>query len=210
MQRLINRLSDQRIVTQELRELVVPGTLIIGLVCLIRLSSFLQTQEWMVLDTFSRDCPVRRDARRVTIVSVDERDYQTTGFPLSADILAQALTQLQTYQPRVIGLDIFRDLPQGEGPDMLQKVLASASNVVAAEVTLSEEPMMNVRALAGIPLSQVGFVDIVVDADGKLRRIVVSVKRGSTHKDSLALLLAKQYLLVSVSFRHLFIEAIEV
>jgi len=197
LKKLFQKVSAQRSSTQELitRELIIPGTLVIGLVCLLRLSSLLQIQEWMAFDTFSRYCLTQEHPTRITLVTVDEQDYQTTGFPISADILATALTTIQTYEPKVIGLDIFRDLPQGESQAMLRKVLATTPNVIAAEVALSGEPMMHVQAPEGTPTRQVGFADSVVDGDGKLRRIVLSAKneRG-LQKDSFALLLAKQYL----------------
>ncbi|MEL6553087.1 MAG: CHASE2 domain-containing protein [Cyanobacteria bacterium J06621_11] len=176
------------------RELLIPGALMIGLVCLVRFSGLLQTQEWMLLDSFSRYCSEQEQLKRVTLVTVDEGDYQTTGFPISADVLAQALTNLQTYRPRVIGLDIFRDLPQEQGQDMLQKVLSAMPNVVVAEVALSDEPMMNVDAPAGVSPDRVGFADSVIDVDGKIRRIVLSTDVAGYNKESLALLLARAYL----------------
>lgn len=198
LRRLFRNMKAQRSSTQAL---IVPGTLIIGLVCLLRLSSLLQAQEWMALDTVSRYCPAQNHPARITLVTVDEQDYQTTGFPISADVLAKALTNIQTYQPRVIGLDIFRDLPQDNRQDMLRKILATTPNVIAAEVALSDEPQMLVNAPEGTPAQQVGFADTVVDSDGKLRRIVLSAEhkqhtgnKQRTQKESFSLLLAKQYL----------------
>ena len=188
---LANRLVRPQAMT---RELVVPGLLMIVLVCLLRFGGFWQTQEWMLLDGFSRYCAHREMPRRITLITVDEDDYQTTGFPISSDVLAQTLTTLQAYQPRVIGLDIFRDLPQEQGEDMLQKVLAAMSNVVVAEVSLSEEPMMNVEAPVGASPERVGFADGVVDADGKVRRMVLFTERTGVRKESLALILARAYL----------------
>ena len=180
------------------RELIVPGSLMIALICLLRFSGFLQMQEWMLLDSFSRQCSrglsEQNLSRAVTLITVDEADYQTVGFPLSADVLAQTLTNLQAYQPRVIGLDIFRDLPQGQGENLLRKVLASMPNVVVAEVSLSEEPMMNVEAPVGASPERVGFADSMVDKDGKIRRIVLAVEEEGSRKESLALMLAKAYL----------------
>ena len=182
------------------QELIVPGILTIGLVCLLRLSALLQSQEWMTLDTFSRYCLVQTHPVRITLVTVDEQDYQTTGFPLSSDILAKALTNLQAYQPRVIGLDIFRDLPQEKGQDMLQEILAMTTNDVAAEVAFDTEPMMRVQAPQGVPTGQIGFADVAVDSDGKLRRIVLRSEREhstieqTVSRESFSLKLAKQYL----------------
>ena len=192
LRRFFHRLGVQRLST---RELIVPGMLTIGVVCLLRVSSLLQAQEWMALDTFSRYCPAQTHPARITLVTVNEQDYQATGFPISADVLAKALTHLDTYRPRVIGLDIFRDLPEGQGQTMLRKILATQPNVIAAEVALSDEPMMLVNAPKGAPAKQVGFADIVVDSDGKIRRIVLSAEdEQGVQKSSFPWLLAKHYL----------------
>ncbi|MEL6261780.1 MAG: CHASE2 domain-containing protein [Cyanobacteria bacterium J06626_6] len=179
------------------REVILPGALIISLVCIIRLSGLLQSQEWMALDAFSRHCPMGAGQLHLAIITIDETDYQSTGsFPISDDVLAQALARLQQYQPKVIGLDMLRAQPIGEGQAALQKVLQSSDNIVAVEAVLSPEPDMNVGPPAGMPPDQIGFTDIVVDADGKVRRIALMTdpSADSSQKYSLALQLARRYL----------------
>ncbi|MGB7087639.1 MAG: CHASE2 domain-containing protein [Phormidesmis sp.] len=186
---LKNRLSGWR-------ELVLPGTLIISLVCLLRLSGILQEQEWMALDAFSRQCPERIAEPRMTLISIDADDYEAIGeFPIADRVLAQTLTSLQSYSPRVIGLDIVRDRPIGEGQSRLQQVLQSMPNVVATETVLSQEESMNVAPPPGIPPDRVGFADTIVDADGKVRRIeLVAAGHQGQRNYSLALQLARRYL----------------
>lgn len=190
--RIIHQLAYQHSIT---KELVVPGALIIGIVCLIRLSGLLQTQEWMSLDTFSRYCPSSTAVLKVTRITIDEEDYQTTGVPISAEILSQTLQQLQTYQPRVIGLDIYRDLPRGEEYSLLSDVLTSMPNVIVAEIALSEAANMNVAPPEDVPPEQIGFADVAIDSDGKLRRVVLASKdNAGVQKYSLASRLARYYL----------------
>ncbi|MBE9064402.1 CHASE2 domain-containing protein [cf. Phormidesmis sp. LEGE 11477] len=190
--RIIHQLTYRQSVT---KDLIVPGALIIGLVCLIRLSGLLQTQEWMSLDTFSRYCPRSTAALRVTLVTIDEEDYQTTGVPISAEILARTLQQLQTYQPRAIGLDISRDLPRGEEYSVLSDVLTAMPNVIVAEIALSEAANMNVAPPDDVPPEQIGFADVAIDPDGKLRRVVLATRDDAgVQKYSLASRLARYYL----------------
>ncbi|MEM8501657.1 MAG: CHASE2 domain-containing protein [Cyanobacteria bacterium P01_D01_bin.1] len=180
-------------------DLIAPGALIIGIVCLMRLVGLLQTQEWMALDSFSRYCPSATAASRVTLVTIDEEDYQTTGLPISAAILTQTLEQLQTYRPSVVGLDISRDLPRGEEYSLLSSVLATMPNVIVAEIALNEEANMNIAPPAGVPPEQIGFADVAIDADGKLRRVVLSAEEETNApKYSLASRLARYYLLESI------------
>ncbi|MEM8806678.1 MAG: CHASE2 domain-containing protein [Cyanobacteria bacterium P01_G01_bin.38] len=195
------RLSRERL----WRELILPGTLIIGLVCLVRLIGLLQTQEWMALDAFSRQCPVQEHPQRITLVTIDESDYEANGgFPISDQVMAQALAKLQAYQPRVVGLDIFRNLPTGAGQAELRQVMQSMPNLVAVEVTLNQEPTLNIDPPAWMPADQIGFADLVVDADGKLRRSVSAARDWEgTLKYSLAVQLVRRYLQAEdIPFRH--------
>ena len=195
--RIVHQLTYQHSVT---KELIVPGALIVGIVCLVRLSGLLQTQEWMSLDTFSRYCPSATTALQVTRITIDEEDYQITGLPISADVLTQALQQLQTYQPRVIGLDIARDLPRGEEYSLLSEVLTSMPNVVVAEIALSGATNMNVAPPENVPVEQIGFADVAIDPDGKLRRVVLATKDESgIQKYSLASRLARYYLRIEAN-----------
>ncbi|MEL6605911.1 MAG: CHASE2 domain-containing protein [Cyanobacteria bacterium J06614_10] len=179
------------------REVILPGTLIISLVCIVRLGGLLQSQEWMALDVFSRHCPMQASQQHIAMVTIDTADYQSTGsFPISDEILAQAIARLQQYQPKVIGLDMLRAQPIGEGQAALQQILQSSDNIVAVEAVLSPEPTMNVGPPAGMSPDQIGFADIVVDADGKVRRIALmtDTDTDSLQKYSLSLQLARRYL----------------
>ena len=159
------------------RDLGLPGTLMIVLICLLRFSGLMQVQEWMALDSFSRTCRLQPIPNQITLVTIDEADYQSLGeFPIGNPTLASALATLQQYEPRAIGLDIFlnifKELPDIASEDELHQLMLSMPNVVAVEVALS--PTMNIPAPAGMPPNQVGFADIVTDADGKMRRTVLA------------------------------------
>lgn len=187
------------------RELIFPSFFIIGLVCLLRLSGLFQTQEWMAFDTFSRYCPLETQPKEIVIISIDEADYQATGgVPISDRVLAQALNTLQDHQPRVIGIDIFRDLPVGEDQVDLRQTLQSMSNVIAIEVTLNQDSSLNIAPPVGIPLERIGFADAIVDADGKLRRAILAARNwDGVLKYSLPLQLARQYLQTeNIAFSH--------
>ena len=169
----------------------------IALVCLVRLSGLLQVQEWMALDTFARSCPVAEGMPdRIAVISIDEADYREIGeFPLSAAVISQALELIEQYQPRVIGLDIFREFPTITSELPLKTTIQSMPNVVVAEMAFNPKESMNVRPPSGIDSDQVGFVDLVVDTDGELRRTVLAAAgENDTLKYSLALQLVRKYL----------------
>lgn len=185
--------------------LVLPGLFIIGLVCLLRLSGLMQGQEWMLLDTFSRNCSLQPASDRIALVSIEEADYQALGeFPISDENLAKVLVALKQYQPRVIGLDLMRNLSTEQAYQSLYQLIDSMPNVVIAE------PAVNLMADASNAMSQViapqqiGFSDAIVDADGKIRRAALAMpasttaaqatQKDSKAKYSMAVQLVRRYL----------------
>jgi len=178
------------------RDVVLPGTLVVALVCLVRLSGLLQVQEWMALDTFSRSCPDNTGGERVAVVSIGEADYRAVGeFPLSAAVISQALSKIQQGQPHAIGLDIFTDFPTITSQPPLRATIDSMPSVVVAEMAFNPKESMNVSPPIGLSPDQVGFVDLVADTDGGLRRTVLAAAgEDDALKYSFALQLARKYL----------------
>jgi CHASE2 domain-containing sensor protein len=75
---------------------------------------------------------------------------------------------LQAFEPRVIGLDLYRDLPQGEGHADLMQTLAA--NPIIAIRKMGNRPSEAIPAPPTVPPERVGFNDFPVDADGIIRR----------------------------------------
>ena len=75
--------------------------------------------------------------------------------------------------PRVIGLGIYRDIPIEPGSERLVEIYKNTPNLIGVEQIIGE------RISAPKVLSdrgQVGMSDIVLDADGKLRRGLISLQ----------------------------------
>ena len=102
---------------------------------------------------------------------------------------------LQEYQPRVIGLDIFRDLPVEPGHTQLVQAFKDIPNIIGIEVALNQEETLNVKPPPALPPQRVGFADLIVDSDGKLRRtLLASPNWQGDLKYSFSLRLAQAYL----------------
>lgn len=131
---------------------------------------------------------------RLLVVEISEADIQALGrFPMDDRTIAQTLTKLQKYQPKVIGLDLYRDLPQEPGHQELLSQL-KAPNIVAI-AKLSDSENWGVPAPPGVPEDRVGFNDFVLDADGVVRRNLISVsKPDKTTAFSFSVQLALLYL----------------
>ncbi|MDA0265424.1 MAG: CHASE2 domain-containing protein [Cyanobacteria bacterium] len=153
--------------------------------------------ELMLYDKLVQAQPPIPPDPRLLVVEITETDLQKLQRPTPADqTLAEALVILQSHQPRVIGLDLHRELPQGEGHDQLLQALA-APNIIAIQ-KIGDRPSETVPAPASVPPERVGFNDLIVDPDGVIRRNLLLATTG--HSDdaptgySLGFQVALQYL----------------
>ncbi|MCC5896566.1 MAG: EAL domain-containing protein [Phormidium sp. BM_Day4_Bin.17] len=115
------------------------------------------------------DAAIRRGSQeyldpRLVIVGITEEDIQRYQWPLSDGQLAEVLAALQEHNPRVIGLDIYRDHKVGEGEEALAEQLR-ADNLIAIQNLAS-----GVTAPAIVRDDQVGFNDVILDRDQVVRR----------------------------------------
>lgn len=158
---------------------------------LLRGLGLLQELELSLFDQFVRWRPLEPIDRRIVIVEIDEQDITQVGHPMPDRVLAQAIQTIQTQKPRIIGLDIYRDLPVEPGHADLEQVFQSTPNLIGIEKVVGNRvappPILNQK-------QQVGFADQVEDADGKMRRALLSVGTENTSQYSLAVQLALPYL----------------
>ena len=151
-----------------------------------------QLLEWAALDALFRLRPSESGDPRVLIVGVDEEDISQIGqWPISDAMLAQALKNLRALQPRAIGLDIYRDLTVEPGHAELVEVFESTPNLIGVEKFSGD-------AVAPPPIlkkqDRVAINDIVLDADGKVRRGLLSTHRDGKTQLSLGAMLGLMYL----------------
>lgn len=170
---------------------LLPALSFTGLVILARLLGILAPLEWKSFDWLLRWRPDEAIDSRVTIIQITEDDIQNElGYPISDRALAALIEEIQTYSPRTIGIDIFRDLPVGEGQTQLAAVL-EAKNVIG--ITKIEEPV--VLAHPTLPEERIGFANVEIDQDGYLRRsLLASEDSEGNYRFSLTIRLAQQYL----------------
>jgi adenylate cyclase len=157
----------------------------------------LQVWEWAAYDQYMRLRPPEPQDQRIAIVGIDERDIQSLGQPILADgVYAELIEKLKARQPRVIGLDIFRDIPIEPGHDQLVKVFESTPNLVGIEKVVGETKREIVAPPPTLKAKgQVGANDLIVDADNKVRRGLISVDKPSGETVySFSLHLALRYL----------------
>ena len=130
---------------------------------------------------------------RVVIVEIREQDIRELGgLPLSDRVLAETIEQIAAANPRVIGLDLYRDLPQEPGSDRLASVYANTPQLVGIEKALGEATVAPPQGLQ--EADRVALADIVEDRDGVVRRALISAILEGQVRMTLGTRLALNYL----------------
>ncbi len=151
----------------------------------------------MALDYGLRLRPAEEPDNRIVIVGLDDADIQNLGtYPIPDDKLAALLHQINSYQPRAIGLDIFRDFPVEPGHQQFVKTLAEIPNVIAIEKALSiAQAGFTIKPPLSLSDNQIGFADVVLDPDGALRRSLLGAHNPENdYRFSFTLKLSEVYL----------------
>jgi PAS domain S-box-containing protein len=174
------------------RGVLITATSVAGLVIAGNSAGFFQLLEWNAHDQFFRLRPRELIDPRLVIVTIDESDIKKLGqWPISDAVLAKLIEKLKAQQPLAIGLDLYRDLPVEPGHQKLVEVFKSTPNLIGVEKVVGE----TVAPPPTLNQDQVGISDLVLDADGKVRRglLTIKPKRGQT-RESLGVKLALRYL----------------
>lgn len=161
----------------QLRHLILSSIAITSLVVGVRSLGMLQPLELWTFDRFLQLRPEEAPDPRILVVTVSEADIQAQGQEerrgsLSDKTLLQLLQKLESYQPRAIGLDIYRDFPVSSNyPDLAARLRHPASPLIAVcKSRDAENDPAGVPPPPEIPESRLGFSDFVEDDDGVLRR----------------------------------------
>ncbi|MEG4278578.1 CHASE2 domain-containing protein [Microcoleus sp. MON1_C1] len=177
------------------RRVLITASAVASTVIVMRWFGFFQVWEWAAFDHFVRWRPAEPIDSRIVIVEINEADLQKYGYPISDAVLAKLLQKLHAGKPRAIGLDVYRDLPTQPGNAELVKSFKNIPNLIGIEL-MPDETRFAVRPPPVLDqLDRIGFNNVVIDADSKVRRTLLYAwpGDGKTHK-SFALRLALLYL----------------
>ncbi len=145
---------------------------ITGLVILIRFLGLVQFWEWRAYDAYMRMRPLESPDNRIAIVGINEDDVRAVGQPIFPDaIYAKLLNKLNAMEPKVIGLDVYRDLPVEPGHQELVEVFESTTNIVGIKKVVGERQRDVIEAAVVLDKNnQAGANDVKVDSDKRIRR----------------------------------------
>jgi CHASE2 domain-containing sensor protein len=159
-------LNSTKSTLNRIRRIATLSLLVAGLAIAARESGILEPLELAAFDQFVRWKPASPPDPRLLIVGISEDDIANQG--KSDRAISQAINKLQSLQPRVIGLDLYRDLPTEPGHQDLLADLKINQNVIVICDSAIPPP-------AGVPEPRIGFSDVVRDRDLVLRRNLLTL-----------------------------------
>jgi adenylate cyclase len=179
-----------------------PPALVAGLLCAaafaliypLRLTGWLETVELMAYDHFLRGRALAQPAdARIVLVGASDEDMNRWGWPLSDGLLARTLEKLEAQQPAAIGIDLYRDLPRGEGGEAFEQVMLRHPNIVAV-AKIGDGSKGEIPPPPFLGPERVGFADVVLDRADVVRRGLLFLDDGEAAYTGFALRLALLYM----------------
>ncbi|XHX78667.1 MAG: CHASE2 domain-containing protein [Stenomitos frigidus ULC029] len=149
-----------------------------------RFFGWFEQSELAAYDDFMQQRPAEKPDDRIVIVTIGDDDIeQLQQYPLHDVTFATALETLERYQPRAIGLDISRDVPQGPlaGRKQLTQLI-NASEVIVSGCLLSTENHPGSPPAPGTPEGGAAFADLPPDRDQVIRRVRLVSTPGKSAK----------------------------
>jgi CHASE2 domain-containing sensor protein/CheY-like chemotaxis protein/nitrogen-specific signal transduction histidine kinase len=151
--------------------------------------------EWAIRDQFFQVRPHTVIDPSTVIVTIDEIDLKQAGdWPISDQTLADLIEKIRIQQPRAIGMDLYRDIPEEPGHQRLIEIFKTTPNLIGVEkVTdgrVAPPPVLEAS-------EQVGLSDLLLDGDRKIRRALLTLKDGNganSEKAGLGTRVALKYL----------------
>lgn len=184
-----------RTATPRMRQILTISLVVSALVIGVRQLGVLERAELGAYDQFIRWQPAPPPDPRLLVVGVSEEDIVSIG--KSDQVISQLLTKLEAAKPRLIGLDIYRDVPVEPGHIELITDLQVNDRAIAV-CSVGRANLKGVAPPATVPVNRLGFSEVAVDLDGIMRRNLLSLTPDSDSKcqasDSFGLQVALHYL----------------
>ncbi len=174
----MSRYLNKRVINSILLIVIFP-------IVTLRLLGFLQWMEWYSYDLLFHWSPIEPKDERIVLVVWDEEDLQISSEPTMNDqTLGFVLEKIKQQQPRIIGLDLYRDIrvPSGllsdpedqEAYNRLQEIFRSTRNLIGIEKVI--EPIINPNPVLK-EQERTYSSDVITDSDNILRRSFIEISK---------------------------------
>jgi len=136
-----------------------------------------QSWEFQTFDWFGRSRQSEEPDQRLLLVQVTRQDIANLGneYPLHDRTMRQLLQALDQYQPQLIGLDIYRDRPEGKGQEELIEYLKTRDRVIPICTHPNQNDPEGISPPPDIPDKRLGFSDVITDSDSIVRRHLLAM-----------------------------------
>lgn len=155
---------------------LLASLLVSSLVIGARQLGIFQSWELQAFDQILRSRPSEEVDPRILIVTVTEQDVQNQdsqerrSASLSDRALAQLMQKIHSFQPQVIGLDIYRDFPVEFKQPELKTYLQQSDRFIAICEVGEANGHPGIKPPPEVPKDRLSFSDIPVDGDLVIRR----------------------------------------
>ncbi|TYQ31341.1 CHASE2 domain-containing protein [Pseudanabaena sp. UWO310] len=188
------RLGLKKFIGNSKRVLII-GSSISAIVIVGNLLGVFNLLEWAIRDKFFQWRPGESVENNIVIVTIDETDIKTAGnWPVPDRVLAKVIENLRSQNPRVIGMDLYRNLPEEPGHQELLQIFQTTPTLIGVEKMTGDrvDPPAVLKQK-----EQVSLADLVLDSDQKVRRALLTAedqRDNKTIKSGLATQVALKYL----------------
>jgi CHASE2 domain-containing sensor protein len=162
----------------------LPSLVVIAGIFLLRGFGLMESLECMAFDALMRSRPQESVDDRIVIIGIQESDLQRLqSYPISDRLLAETIQTVARLQPATLGIDLFRDFAVPPGQAELTQVIQSTPHLFMAYRHTPDDSGTRIAAPAIARSDQQGFVDIPLDRDGNLRRLLLGFQdqQGAPH-----------------------------
>ncbi|MEL6938946.1 MAG: CHASE2 domain-containing protein [Cyanobacteria bacterium J06598_1] len=154
--------------------------LTVTLLLALRYLGLFQLQEFQAFDQFMRMRPQELPDARLVVVTVTNADVEAQDpedrrGSLADSALSATLNTLNEMEPRLIGLDIYRDYSARANQPALANALKEQNNLYAVCKGSDQDLTDGISAPPEVPSNRVGFSDFLADTDGIVRRQMYSI-----------------------------------
>ena len=166
------KISKPEVISLPLWNTAIASLLITSLVVGIRSLGLLQAWELQAFDQLMRQRPQEQPDDRILLVTITEDDVQSQPITergaasLSNHSLAKLVQKLQKYQAKVIGLDIYREIPIESKYQDLIAIMQNSDSFFA--ICFHGKP--GVPPPPEVPPRSQGFNNVFLDRDRVIRR----------------------------------------
>ncbi|KST62041.1 CHASE2 domain-containing protein [Mastigocoleus testarum] len=160
---------------------ILVSTLTAILIIGIRSLGLLQTWELVAFDSLMQQRPKEEQDRRILLVTITEDDVRSQAVAergassLSNRSLDRLIKKLQENQARVIGLDIYREIPVEIKYQDLITTMQKSDRFFAICLYGQADGKSGIRAPQEVPPRSQGFNNVLFDKDRVIRRHLLAV-----------------------------------